>query len=182
MAFSIFLFRFLNEKTTESNIITVGTPHSFRIFQLTDGSLVNVTIIDTAGQERFRALTDQFYKEANGILLVYDITNIKSFYEIRNYYSDKIKENCNDQVRIILLGNKTDLEEQRKVPPEVGALYASGKGYMYMEASCFTNNNVADCFETLIELTYREVVQIKKEKAVTIDKTEQKQKPKKKCC
>ena len=151
------------------------------MFQLTDGSLVNVTIVDTAGQERFRALTDRFYKEAHGILLVYDITNMESFDEIRNYYNEKIKENCNDEIRIILLGNKTDLEEDRKIPAEMGASYAAEQGYMFMETSCMTNKNVADCFETLIELTYREVIQVQKEKSLEIGNNNN-QTQKRKCC
>jgi small GTP-binding protein len=165
-------YRFLNGKTTKSSVSTVGIPHSFRIFQLTDGSLVNVTIIDTAGQEKYRSLTTQYYKGANGILLVYDISNKKSFDEI-NYYSGKIKENCDDNVKIILLGNKTDLEEQRQIEPEVGAEYAAERGYMFMETSCFTNTNVADCFETLIELTYREVILVQKEKGIVINNNNQ---------
>ena len=132
--------------------------------------MVNVTIIDTAGQERFRALTDQIYKKADGILLVYDISDIKSLDEVRNYYGQKIKEQCKKGVKILLLGNKTDLEEERQIPPEVGACIAKEGGYMFTEASCLENKNVAGCFETLIELTYREVIQEKIEKGIIINK------------
>ena len=140
------------------------------MYQLSDGSLVNVTIIDTAGQERFRALTDQIYKKADGILLVYDISDIKSLDEVRNYYGQKIKEQCKKGVKILLLGNKTDLEEERQIPPEVGACIANESGYLFMEASCLENKNVAGCFETLIELTYRETIQENKEKGIIINK------------
>ena len=148
---------------------TIGITHGFVAFQLTDGSLVNVSIIDTAGQEIYRALSKNFYKKADGILLVYDITRQESFDEIRNYYCKKIKEYCKEHVKIILLGNKTDLEEQRKIPPEVGANFAAENNFLFMETSCLTNKNVADGFETLIELTYRDVAQKVKNDSVTLE-------------
>ena len=155
---------------------TLGFPHSFSLFQLAEGSFVNVTIIDTAGQEKFKALTSLYYKQADGILMVYDITSIKSLDEIRNYYSDKIKEECRRDVKILLLGNKTDLEEKREIPTEVGACIAKEKGFMFMESSCLNNKNVAGCFETLIELTYREVIQNQREKPLVITKKNKKNK------
>ena len=134
---------------------TSGTPNYFNTYQLSDGSLVNVNILDTAGQERFRgSLTSQYYKRADCCLLVYDISNRKSFEEL-DYYNGKIKENCNDNIQIILLGNKTDLEDERKVESEEGANYAANNGYLFMETSCLNNTNVADSFETLLELTHR---------------------------
>ena len=134
---------------------------------------MNVLIADTAGQEKLKALSNQYYKKADGILLVYDITNQDSFDEIKNYYSKQIKDRCKFGVKVLLLGNKTDLEEQRQIEPEVGAEYAAERGYMFMETSCFTNTNVADCFETLIELTYREVILVQKEKGIVINNKNQ---------
>ena len=148
----------------------MGFPYVFKMFQLADGSFVDVAILDTAGQEKFRAVGELYYKKADGILLVYDITNVKSLDELRNYYGKKIKEQCKKDVKILLLGNKTDLEEERQIPPEVGACIAKESGYMFTEASCLENKNVAGCFETLIELTYREVIQEKKEKGIIINK------------
>ena len=133
----------------------MGFPYVFKMFQLADGSFVDVAILDTAGQEKFRAVGELYYKKADGILLVYDITNIKSLEELRNYYGQKIKEQCKKGVKILLLGNKTDLEEERQI---------------FTEASCLENKNVAGCFETLIELTYREVIQQKIEKGIIINK------------
>ena len=162
---------------------TYGTPHSFYSFQLADGSLVNVSIVDTAGQERFRSLSDQFYKKADGALLVYDITRQDSFDEIKDYYYQKIQENCNENIKIIVLGNKTDLEELRKIPPEVGANFAAEKGYLFMETSCFKNKTVAGGFQTLIELTYRERAPNMTEKNISINKNKHNStKNKKGCC
>ena len=138
---------------------TNGVPQSFNNFQLSDGSLVNVAIMDTSGQERFRSLNSQYYKSADGILLVYDISNRASFDEIKDYYNEEIKEKCKPEIKVILLGNKTDLEEKREIAPEEGANFAAENNYMFMETSCLKNTYVADCFETLIELSYRDALE-----------------------
>ena len=70
-------------------LYTIGNPHSFETYQLSDGSLVNVKIIDTAGQERFKSLSERYYKEADGCLLVYDISKRNTFDEIKGYYKEK---------------------------------------------------------------------------------------------
>ena len=138
---------------------TAGIYHEFNTFQLSDGSLVSVTLIDTAGQEKFRALNNQYYRNADGCLLVYDITNMDSFKEIKDYYLRQIKDQCKKNIKIVLLGNKTDLENERKVSSEEGINLAVENGYIFMESSCLNNRTVADSFETLIELTYRENIE-----------------------
>ena len=135
-----------------------GILHEYKTFQLSDGSLVNVDIMDTCGQEMYRALNSQYYKKADGILLVYDITKKESFEEIKTYYLEQIKNNCKSNVKVVLLGNKTDLEKDREVKTEDGINFAVENGYEFMESSCLKNRTVADGFETLIESTYRENV------------------------
>ena len=153
----------MSQKTKLINISTVGTPFSSSSYQLSDGSLVNVRIFDTGGQEKFRALGHQYYRGANGCLLVYDITNRNSFDEIKGYFCEQIEEKCKKDIKIILLGNKTDLEENRKVSSEEGANFAIEKGYTFLETSCYERRNVADSFETLIELSYEKALERKKE-------------------
>ena len=124
---------------------------------------MNVLIADTAGQEKLKALSNQYYQKADGVLLVYDITNQASFDEIKNYYSKQIKDRCKFGVKVLLLGNKTDLEDERKISPEMGVNYAVDNNFLFMEKKKIKNKNVAGCFETLIELTYLDVVQKEKE-------------------
>ena len=112
--------------------------------------------MDTSGQERFRAINQNYYRRADCCLLVYDITDVKSF-EACKYYSEQIKERCKKNIKTVLLGNKTDLESERKVPPEKGAAFSLKNNYIFMETSCKKNENVADAFEVLIETTHREI-------------------------
>ena len=153
----------MSQKTKLINISTVGTPFSSSSYQLSDGSLVNVRIFDTGGQEKFRALGHQYYRGADGCLLVYDITNRNSFDEIKGYFCEQIEEKCKKDIKIILLGNKTDLEENRKISSEEGANLAIEKGYTFLETSCLENRNVADSFETLIELSFEKALERRNE-------------------
>jgi len=109
----IYFFRFLNNKGTITLTSTIGNPNYFALYKLTDGSLVHVNILDTAGQEKFKALNENYYKKASCCLLVYDITDKNSFEECKNYYNETIKEKCKENIKVVLLGNKTDLENQR---------------------------------------------------------------------
>ena len=121
-------------------------------YKLADGGVINVHIWDTCGQERFNSVCEKYYKQADGVLLVFDISNKESFNKIKNYYVQKIKDNCKLGIPIILLGNKTDLNEKRKVSQEEAINLSENEEYIYKESSCLLNENVADAFETIIEM------------------------------
>ena len=135
------------------NTITTicGGDKQLRTFQLSDGSIVNCMIYDTAGQERFDSLNFTYYKKADAILLVYDISERKSFDKIKQVYVQAIKDNCSKDIPILLLGNKTDKESERKITYEEGIALALEEKYEFQESSCLKNLNVAGAFETLIE-------------------------------
>ncbi len=84
--------------------------------------------------------------------MVYDISSLKSFEEVRDYYCGKIKDLCDPNIPIILLGNKTDKEEERQVKQIEGVALALSYNYKFQEASALKNENVADSFAALIEL------------------------------
>ena len=131
-------------------------------FQLPDGSYVNCEIMDTGGQEEFNAQNKIYYKRADCCLLVYDITNQQSFDEIENYYVKEIKNNCIENIPVILLGNKTDLEDQRVITIKDGTDLATKYNFTFMETSCEENYNVANAFETLILMTNDEMIKNKR--------------------
>ena len=137
--------------SVNNTITTIGFQNMNRTVQLSDGSLINCFLMDTAGQERFEALNSQYYKKADAVLLVYDITNKKSFDRLKNFYVDQIKNNCKEDIIIELLGNKSDLEDKRQVSIEEGINLAMEQHYEFLESSCLQNKNVADAFLSLIE-------------------------------
>jgi len=122
------------------------------VYKLSDGSLINVHIRDTCGQERYDSINEQYYQKADGILLVFDIADKLSFNKIKNYYIKTIKEKCKEDIPIVLLGNKTDLDHQREVSQEEAIDLSIKEEYIYKETSCLRNENVADAFETIIEM------------------------------
>ena len=121
-------------------------------FQLSDGSVINTLIYDTCGQERFNSINESYYKKADAILLVYDISVRKSFDVIKEYYCPNIKKLCKKDIPIMLLGNKADKKNLREIKTEEGIKLAVQEHYRFKETSCLKNENVADAFETLIEM------------------------------
>ena len=113
--------------------------------------------MDTAGQEVFNAINENYYQQADCCLLVYAINSMKSFEKVKDYYVVKIKEKCKKDLKVVLLGNKTDLENEREVSKEDGRDLALANGYIFMESSCKDNYNVSDAFTALVEMTNTEL-------------------------
>ena len=92
-----------------------GIDFKIRTIEL-DGKKIKLQIWDTAGQERFRTITTAYYRGAMGIMLVYDITNEKSFDNIKNWIRN-IEEHASADVEKMILGNKCDMNDRRQVSP-----------------------------------------------------------------
>ena len=155
------------------NTTTLAIDFISKTFQLSDGSVINCLIYDTAGQERYNAINESYFKKADAALLIYDISERKSIDVIKEYYCIKIKEYCKKNIPIILLGNKTDKADKRKVETEEGIQLALQEKYKFKETSCLKNENVADAFEALIELWNFEVLKksiLRKNRNHSIDK------------
>ena len=141
----------------KGQISTIGLDNSTQGFQLSDGSIYEVNIMDTGGQERFNCIIKNYYRLADCCLLVYDITSKRTFDKIDDYYIGQLNENTDSIKKVILLGNKTDLKDKRQISTEEGLKLAEKNGYIFMESSCVDNYNVSSAFETLIEMTNAEL-------------------------
>lgn len=135
-----------------SLISTNSIDYVSKTFQLSDGSVYNCFIYDTCGQEKFNALNESYSKNADAALLVYDISARESFITIKDYYCPTIKRLCKTNIPIILIGNKVDKENERKVSTDEGIKLAIKENFIFKESSCLKNENVAGAFEALIEL------------------------------
>jgi len=144
---SCLLLRFSDDSFTPSFITTIGIDFKIRTITL-DGKRIKLQIWDTAGQERFRTITTAYYRGAMGILLVYDVTDEKSFGNIRNWIRN-IEQHASESVNKILIGNKCDLVDQKVVDEEAGKALAAEYGLKFMEASAKSNINVEEAFVTL---------------------------------
>ncbi|XP_036865392.1 ras-related protein Rab-8A isoform X2 [Manis javanica] len=127
----------------------LGTGIDFKIRTIElDGKRIKLQIWDTAGQERFRTITTAYYRGAMGIMLVYDITNEKSFDNIQNWIRN-IEEHASADVEKMILGNKCDVNDKRQVSKERGEKLALDYGIRFMETSAKANINVENAFFTL---------------------------------
>jgi len=111
---------------------------------------VKLKIWDTAGQERFRNITTQYYKNADGILLVYDIGERTTFEKISQWINQIKTNNTNENVVVMLVGNKCDVEK-REVNDEEARALAKEYGMAYYETSALTNYNLENVFSQLGE-------------------------------
>lgn len=154
--------RFCDDSYTPSFITTIGIDFKIRTIEL-DGKRVKLQIWDTAGQERFRTITTgkpcpfvhaalligaAYYRGAMGILLVYDVTDERSFNNIRNWIHNT-DQYASEGVNKILVGNKCDMAEKRVVEKERGEALAAEYGMKHIETSAKARINVEEAFTIL---------------------------------
>ncbi|XP_028306036.1 ras-related protein Rab-8B [Gouania willdenowi] len=141
------LFRFSEDSFNTTFISTIGIDFKIRTIEL-DGKRVKLQIWDTAGQERFRTITTAYYRGAMGIMLVYDISNEKSFENIKNWIRN-IEEHATSDVEKMILGNKCDMTDRRQVSKDRGEKLAIDYGVKFLETSAKSSLNVEEAFYTM---------------------------------
>jgi small GTP-binding protein len=149
------IIKYIDNKFTGNFVTTMGFDIKNKQLTLKDGTEAKLMLFDTAGQERFRSLAENYIKKAYGVLLVYDISERQSFLNIENWMQS-IKENS-DGLPTILIGNKSDLNDERKVSFEEGNQKAQEFGCPFYETSCKNGDNVNKCFIELAELVYEKI-------------------------
>ncbi|XP_036419683.1 ras and EF-hand domain-containing protein homolog isoform X2 [Colossoma macropomum] len=136
------LRRFCDGHFHSATTATVGIDYSVRTLNLGD-SHVALQLWDTAGQERYRSITKQFFRKADGVVVIYDVTMHSSFRSVRPWLAS-IQEAVGDPIPIMLLGNKSDKESMREVPAKEGKRLAEETGLMFFECSACTGCNVLE--------------------------------------
>ncbi|EMS16389.1 small GTPase EhRabM1, putative, partial [Entamoeba histolytica HM-3:IMSS] len=140
----------VNKCFDESTESTSGTD-LFRYKMDLDQCVVDLTLKDTCGQEQYRSLVAQFYRETQGALIVYDITSRDSFEIVQDWITD-VCSYCPQGVKVMIVGNKIDLEmESREVSYEEGKQYANERGYEFFETSAKLNVKVEAAFRGLVQ-------------------------------
>lgn len=129
------------------------TPYRTTVEKEGTRKTVQLNISDTAGQERFRAIDPRYYRKAHGVLLVYDVTRRETFQEERiSMWLRDIQEFCKENALIILIGNKSDMVQQREVTQREGMDYANNNNInMFMETSATSFDDVQKAFKSLVE-------------------------------
>ena len=145
-----FLIKYTDKTFQDVHMATIGLDYRLKNMTLKSGKNVKLQIWDTAGQDRFRAITKNYYKGANGIILIYDVTNPQTFDNVKSWIS-QIREEASPNVLIYIAGNKIDIEGERKIQKEAGQKLADEFGFPFVETSAKNGININETFEDLVE-------------------------------
>jgi small GTP-binding protein len=172
------LLRYSDDTFNDYHISTIGLDYRLKLVNVSPNTTVKLQLWDSAGQDRFKAITRNYYKGAHGIVLLYDVTSPASFSNIKNWIS-QIKDNTSDKVKMCIVGNKIDLPEERKVSYEEGVRLASEYNLKFFECSAKNNIGISDIFQYLVDGIYEANKDSLKESRVSLKENKIK---KVKCC
>lgn len=144
---SSILLRFSDDTYDESYISTIGVDFKIRTMKQGD-KIIKLQIWDTAGQERFRTITSSYYRGSHGIIIVFDISDLESFKNVKKWFQEIDRYSRKDVCRI-LVGNKCDLKNKREVDRERAETFATQNGMEYFETSAKDNININLIFEAI---------------------------------
>ena len=144
------VLRFSDDKYNDNQLSTIGVDFRTKYMKLGENS-VKVLIWDTAGQERFKNIAKQYYRGANGVLLIYDVCKRKSLEKIGFWLEELKTYNNIDELCIYLVGNKIDLEGKRVITKEEGQKYAEDNQINYFEVSAKSGEGSHDLFNDIIK-------------------------------
>ena len=146
------LSRFANGTFNSNYLATVGLDN-FTKDETIDDKNVRIKIWDTAGQERYKALTKGFFRNAEGIMIVYDVTNQESFENLKNWIQS-IKDNMGndflERIPVVIIGNKIDSDE-REIKTEDAESFCKQQNYPYFETSAKTGENIDNTIRFLVK-------------------------------
>ena len=170
------LLKYTDKIFQETHMMTIGLDYRLKTMTLQSGKEVKLQIWDTAGQDRFRSITKNYYKGSHGIILIYDVTSLKTFENVKSWVS-QIHEEISDKVVIYLVGNKIDMDDERKVKTEEGQKLAEELGVPFVETSAKSGVNIDNIFSDITERIDKEFGNIQK-----VRKNISYQAPGRKCC
>ncbi|NWU72582.1 RAB25 protein, partial [Pterocles burchelli] len=143
------LSRFTRNEFNHDSRTTIGVEFSTRTVPIED-AVVKAQIWDTAGLERYRAITAAYYRGAVGALVVFDITKHQT-YDVVERWLKELYDHAEPSIVVMLVGNKTDLAQAREVPMEEAKMFADNNGLLFVETSALDSTNVEQAFGTILK-------------------------------
>ena len=148
---SSFILKYTDNSFSQEYLSTLGVDYKHKKIKLKNGKDVRLRIFDTAGQERFKSVSFSFIKKADGVILIYDISDLDSFKAVDNWIKS-IRETGKEKLPIILVGNKCDLSDnKRKISLKEGQDKANEFQIPFYETSCKDGINIKEVFEKLVD-------------------------------
>jgi small GTP-binding protein len=147
------LKRLVEDTFSSDSQSTIGVEFDSTIIEI-DGQQVKLQIWDTAGQERFRSIAKAYFRNAVGVLLIFDICERKTFDEVNTWLND-VHSLCDPTAVVLLIGNKGDLNQNRVVTLAEAEQFAEHHQLTYLETSALTGSNVQEAFTKVATQIYR---------------------------
>jgi Ras-related protein Rab-1A len=174
------LNRYFHNEFKENLLSTIGIDFNTKFFKF-ENHKIKANYIDTAGQEKFRAISINYLKGTDGVILVFDLTNKETFDLLETWIKEFENTNKSD-VSKVLIGNKSDLEEQRQVTTEDAVNFAKTLNCKYYEASAKTGKNVNEALDEIARTAFTNITNNEERvDSIVLDGNLKKNKGKK-CC
>jgi len=141
------LLQFTDQIFSDRQVANIGVEFKVRLIEI-DGEMHKLEVWDTAGQERFRTITSSYYRGATGVIVVYDVSDRKTFENVKQWFTE-IEHWAEESSTRILVGNKCDLIDKREVSFDEGKMVARDRGILFIETSAKLPHNVDEAFITI---------------------------------
>lgn len=148
--------RLINGTFTVENKVTIGVEFATKILTINDSSHIKIQLWDTAGQERYKCMTDAYYRYTSGIMIIYDITNRKTFDQAKSWITDVYENRKSYEYghgngpQLMLIGNKLDLADNRQVDRDEARDYAIANSMLFAEISALDETGIYEAFHKLV--------------------------------
>ena len=156
--------RYISDTFNTETRATVGVEFFVKNYRV-NNDIIKLEIWDTAGQERYKSITSAYYKGSRGALIVYDITRTITFEDIEKW-KNEINEKVKGSLKLMLIGNKCDLKDERKVSIEEALEKAKLLNIPLMETSALDSTNIQKAFENILKEMYKEFKKEKKKEKI----------------
>ena len=150
------IHRFTDGEFSNQYMITIGMDYISHNIKI-NKNIFHLQLWDTAGSERFRSITKGYFSNSACAIIVYDITNEKSFDSIKEWVNE-CKLYTNKNIHLVLVGNKNDLKEQRKIEKEQGEELAKEYDMKFFEASALTGDNIEEIFVDICKTINKNII------------------------
>ena len=171
--------RFCDGDYINHHISTIGVDFRVKTIDIDDYLYAKLQIWDTSGQERFKTITSSYYRGSHGVIVVYDISDLQSFKDVKKWIKELINF-TSPNIVLILVANKCDLKNKRVVSFESGKELADSYGILFIEVSSMSNININDIFYKLAKAVVN-IYQFKPINSIRLDKKAKQLNPKP-CC
>ena len=176
---SNYIYRFTEDKFSDNHMSTTGLDLKNADI-IIDDKKIRVQLWDTAGEEKYRSITKTLFLRVQGIITIFDITKEETFINLKSWINS-IKEECGNNMPILIIGNKCDLTEYRVVKKETAYKYAKKEKIEYIETSSKTGENIKISVDIICSKVIKSL-SLKNEFSFTLDSSALIPRKKKNCC